>query len=123
MPVSTIDDGTRNAALDGANAELNDGGGANATYEFGDATFANIYIIWNMDATTPFVAAGSATQGEAELTGAPLSAVAIATGTATNYRVKDKAGTVRRSGTLATPLSVTTGATYNLSAPSNQPAS
>lgn len=123
MPTSTIDTDTRNAMLQSANTELNDGGGANATYEYGDTGFATVLVTWNLDGTNPFTTAGSTTAGTAELTGEPISATASATGTASEYRIKDKAGTVRRSGTLAATLAITSGSVYNLTATAVQPAS
>ena len=123
MPTSTIDTDSRNAALDALNTELNDGGGANAIYEYGDTGFATILIAWDLDGTNPFTTAGSTTAGTAELTGEPISATGSATGTASEYRIKDKAGTVRRSGTLAATQAIAAGSTYNLTATSVMPAS
>jgi len=123
MPTSTIDTDTRNAALDAVNTELNDGSGSNATYEYGTTSFATILVTWNLDGTNPFTTAGSTTAGTAELAGEPISATASATGTAAEYRIKDKDGTVRRSGTLSSTVSITSGSVYNLSATAVMPAS
>ena len=123
MPTSTIDTDTRNAALQAANTELNDGGGANSTYEYGTTGFGTVLVVWNLDGTNPFTTAGSTTAGTAELTGQPISATASATGTAAEYRIKDKAGTVRRSGVLSATQSITSGVSYLLSATAVMPAS
>ena len=123
MAISTLDTDTRNAALQAANSELNDGAGSNATYEYGTANFATILVTWNLDGTNPFTVAGSTTAGTSELTGEPISATAAATGTATVYRLRDKDGTTRRNGTLDTPLAVTSGTVYNLSATAVMPSS
>ena len=122
MPVSTLDNDTRNAMVNAANTELNDGGGPNATYEYLTAADA-VLITWNLDGTNPYTAAGSTTQGEAELTGQPINGTATATGTASKYQIKDKAGTVRRSGTLDATVPITSGQIYPLSATVTQPAS
>ena len=123
MANSTIDNVSRNNALDSLNAVLAQGTGANPTYEFGDAGFINTYLVFNLDPTNPFNAAGTTTAGEAELTGEPIAATGAGTGTATNYQIKDRDGTVRRSGVLDASFAVTTGNNYNLTANSIQPAS
>lgn len=123
MANSTIDATSRNSSLDALNAVLTQGAGANPTYEFGDAGFTNTYLVFNLDPTNPFNAAGTTNVGEAEITGEPLAAIGAGTGTATNYQIKDRDGTVRRSGVLDASFAVTNGNAYNLTANAVQPAS
>ena len=119
MPTSTINTATRNAMVVAANDLVNTGAGANATYEYGTASFAAVLVTWDLDATNPWASPSS---GTAALTGAP-SAIAAATGTAAEYRIKDKDGTVVRSGVLDSTVSITSGLGYTLAAPVTQPAS
>ncbi|NEZ65545.1 hypothetical protein D0962_22770 [Leptolyngbyaceae cyanobacterium CCMR0082] len=123
MAISTLDTDTRNAALQAANTELNDGAGSNATYEYLVAGGGTVLIAWDLDGAAPFTTAGSTTAGTAELTGEPITATAVATGTAAEYRIKDKDGAIRRSGVLDATLAVTSGSVYNLSATAAMPAS
>lgn len=123
MPTSTINTATRNAMLDAATGELDSGAGANATYEYGTAGFATVLLVWNLNGTNSFTTAGSSTDGTAELTGQPITASASASGTAAEYRIKDKDGNVIRSGNLDASQAITSGTDYNLSATAVQPAS
>lgn len=119
MPTSTINTATRNAMVVAANGLVNTGAGANATYEYGTASFSSVLITWNLDATAPWASPSS---GTAALTGTPL-ALASATGTAAEYRIRDKNGNVIRSGVLDATVSITSGLGYTLAAPVTQPAS
>ena len=84
-------------------ADLLDGGtGTNATLEIGDTNFSNVLLIFNLQEP----ACGDAnTSATATVNGLPITGTgttAAGTGiTATEYRYKDKAGTVGPSGTIA----------------------
>lgn len=117
MALSTA---ARNAAVDAFTALINTGGAGSV--QFGDSSFANIYLSYSFDATAFAAASG----GTATANGFPKNATGAGSGTnsATHYRILDGASTEVDSRALASAISVTSGETYTANSITySQPAS
>lgn len=120
--MATLATATRNAMADGA-VDLIDGGSGAGTLQIGTTGFASTLITFTL--SDP--AFGAAVTGVASASDLPIAAVAAATGTAAEYRVRDSAGNTIWSGASVTAsggggevqmtsLSITSGQSVNLTA-------
>lgn len=102
-----IDSTARNAMADAYDALINTGAGT-ATLEIrtgtppgvGNAATGTLLVSFNLG-NPAFSNAGTPGIGQIRLNGLPLTAVAVATGTAGYARLKDRDGNARGEGTVA----------------------
>ncbi|NEQ55188.1 MAG: hypothetical protein F6K11_34550 [Leptolyngbya sp. SIO3F4] len=109
MATPTLTTAERNAAAN-AVVDLCDQGTGNPELRFGNTGLAAVYLTVQLDGTNAF---GNASNGVCTITGTP-SGTASATGTATDFGYFDRDGTALRSGVLDSPISLTSGNTYQL---------
>ncbi len=88
---------------------LIDVGSGTPVVEIGDTGLASVYISYNLDTPAAF---GDSSSGIATANGYPKTAAASATGTGTDYQIKDRDGTVVLSDTLAASVNFTNGQNY-----------
>jgi len=93
--MATLTTAARNAACDAIVDLVDVGAGSNGTLQIGTTGFASVLVTFDLDAT----AFGDAATGVATAASLPISATAVATGTAAEYRVRDADDTVVWSGT------------------------
>ncbi|MEO1390233.1 MAG: hypothetical protein AAFV85_23110 [Cyanobacteria bacterium J06634_6] len=109
MATPTLTTAERNAAAN-AVVDLLDNGTGNPELRLGNTGLAAVYLTIQLDETNAY---GAAASGVASVTGTP-SGVGSATATATDFGYFDRDGTALRAGVLDSPISITSGNTYQL---------